>query len=99
MTVIGTGGGSGAGGNDDGVTWTVANGIQSTGSGPITITGTGGDNGGSGGGNYGVQIGGALAGNGGAILITGTGGNSSGNSNYGINQSPPSPIPAPAASR
>ncbi|MGO9399108.1 MAG: beta strand repeat-containing protein, partial [Xanthobacteraceae bacterium] len=40
VTVIGFGGGTGAGGSNYGVTWNVANGIQSTGGGAISITGT-----------------------------------------------------------
>ena len=91
VALTGTGGGSGTGGNDYGVTWSVANGIQSTGGGAITITGTGGDSLGTlaadtGSNNYGVFISQALSGSGGAILITGTGGNSSGTGNYGIDQ-------------
>ena len=84
VTVLGFGGGSGAGGSNYGVVWDVANGIQSTGGGAVSITGTGGDTGGSGAGNNGVNTAMALASAGGAINITGSAGTSSG-INYGIN--------------
>ena len=84
VTVLGFGGGSGAGGSNYGVVWDVANGIQSTGGGAVSITGTGGDTGGSGAGNNGVNTAMALASAGGAINITGSAGTSSG-TNYGIN--------------
>ena len=63
--------------------WDIANGIQSTGTGAISITGTGGGIGGSGSANHGVYATAALTG-GGAINITGTPSSSSGGGNYGI---------------
>ena len=86
MTIVGTGGGAGAGDSNSGVNWDAPNALQSTGTGAITVTGTGGDAGGSGMYNFGVYFSSAVTASGGTISITGIGGNSSGLYSYGIDQ-------------
>ena len=73
MAITGTGGGTGSGGADYGVSVDT---LQSTGGGAITITGTAGGNGGSAFFNYGVLLSQNIIGSG-LISITGTGGDSS----------------------
>ncbi|MDO9412628.1 MAG: MBG domain-containing protein [Pseudolabrys sp.] len=87
VTVTGTGGGAGAGGFNYGVNVAVANGVQSTGSGLISLTGTGGGGTGSGSNNTGVNIAASLGVSGtGGLTLLGVGGNAggTGNNNTGV---------------
>ncbi|MDQ3075968.1 MAG: hypothetical protein M3Q34_02475 [bacterium] len=83
ISVTGTGGnGSGSGGFNPGVYCGVANCIQATSTGTVTVIGTGSDS--SGGFNFGIYVTGSVTGSGGSMTITGTGGHNSGIYNNGI---------------